>query len=71
MVSLFGSAGLLEEAPDLLMKSPFAKKCPELWRILLSSCVALKDLSIGVHAAEQGLEQDPHDMSTHILLSKL
>jgi hypothetical protein len=39
--------------------------------ILLSSFVALKDLSIGVHAVEQGLEQDPHDMSTHIMLSKL
>uniref|UniRef100_A0ACD6AU06 Uncharacterized protein n=1 Tax=Avena sativa TaxID=4498 RepID=A0ACD6AU06_AVESA len=71
MVSLLGRAGLLAEALDLLMKSPFAKRCPELWRILLSSCVALKDFSIGVHAAEQALEQDPDDMSTHILLSNL
>uniref|UniRef100_A0ACD5YCI8 Uncharacterized protein n=1 Tax=Avena sativa TaxID=4498 RepID=A0ACD5YCI8_AVESA len=71
MVSLLGRAGLLAEALDLLMQSPFAKRCPELWRILLSSCVALKDFSIGVHAAEQALEQDPDDMSTHILLSNL
>lgn len=71
MVSLLGRAGLLEEAVDLLRKSPFAKKCPELWRILLSSCVELKDLAIGVHAAEQALELDPDDMSTHILLSNL
>lgn len=71
MVSLLSRAGLLQEAVDLMMKSPFAKKCPELWRILLSSCVALKDLSIGVHAAEQALEQDPDDISTHILLSNL
>ncbi|KQJ85420.1 hypothetical protein BRADI_5g26937v3 [Brachypodium distachyon] len=71
MVSLLGRAGLLEEAVDLLRKSPFAKKCPELWRILLSSCVALKDLSIGVHATEQALELDPDDLSTHILLSNL
>ncbi|CAM0902435.1 unnamed protein product [Alopecurus aequalis] len=71
MVNLLGRAGLLEEAVDLLRKSPFAKKCPELWRILLSCCVALNDLSVGVYAAEQALEQDPDDMSTHILLSNL
>ncbi|KAM3391201.1 hypothetical protein ACQJBY_012709 [Aegilops geniculata] len=71
MVGLLGRAGLLEEAADLLQKSPFAKKCPELWRILLSSCVALNDLSVGVHAAEQALAQDPDDMSTHVLLSNL
>uniref|UniRef100_A0A0E0DK02 Uncharacterized protein n=1 Tax=Oryza meridionalis TaxID=40149 RepID=A0A0E0DK02_9ORYZ len=71
MVSLLGRAGLLDEAVDLMMKSPFAKKCPELWRILLSSCITFRNLSIGVHAAEQALEQDPDDISTHILLSNL
>jgi hypothetical protein len=44
LVSLLGRAGLSEEELDSLMKSSFAKKCPELWRILLSSCVALKFL---------------------------
>uniref|UniRef100_A0A0E0KWM7 non-specific serine/threonine protein kinase n=1 Tax=Oryza punctata TaxID=4537 RepID=A0A0E0KWM7_ORYPU len=71
MVSLLSRAGLLDEAVDLMMKSPFTKKCPELWRILLSSCITFRNLSIGVHAAEQVLEQDPDDISTHILLSNL
>jgi hypothetical protein len=63
-VSLLGRAGLLVEALDLLMKFPFAKKCPGLLRILLSSCVALKDLSNRVVAAEQALDKDPDDMSS-------
>ncbi|KAJ1273428.1 hypothetical protein BS78_06G279700 [Paspalum vaginatum] len=71
MVSLLGRAGLLEEAVDLINESPCAKRYPELWRILLSSCVTFKDLSVGVYAAEQALRQDPDDVSTHILLSNL
>uniref|UniRef100_A0A0D9WB11 non-specific serine/threonine protein kinase n=1 Tax=Leersia perrieri TaxID=77586 RepID=A0A0D9WB11_9ORYZ len=71
MVSLLSRAGLLEEAVDIMIQSPFAKKCPELWRILLSSCITFRNLTIGVHAAEQALEQDPDDISTHILLSNL
>ncbi|CAL5070698.1 unnamed protein product [Urochloa decumbens] len=71
MVSLLSRTGLLEEAVDLINRSPSAKRYPELWRILLSSCVTFKDLSIGVHAAQQALEQDPDDISTLILLSNL
>ncbi|TVU16523.1 hypothetical protein EJB05_40092, partial [Eragrostis curvula] len=71
MVSLLSRVGLLEEAVDLINKSLTAKRYPELWRILLSSCVTFKDLSVGVHAAEQVLEQDPDDISTHVLLSNL
>jgi hypothetical protein len=68
---LLSRAGLLEEAVELINKSPSAKRYPELWRILLSSSVTFKNLSIGVHAAEQALELDPDDLSTHILLSNL
>jgi pentatricopeptide repeat protein len=71
MVGLLSRAGLLEEAVELINKSPSAKRYPELWRILLSSSVTFKNLSIGVHAAEQALELDPDDLSTHILLSNL
>ncbi|KAF8769236.1 hypothetical protein HU200_006742 [Digitaria exilis] len=71
MVSLLSRAGLLDEAVDLINGSPSAKRYPELWRILLSSCVTFKDLSIGVYAAQQAMEQDPGDISTLILLSNL
>lgn len=43
----------LEEAVDLITNSPFANQSSELWRIVLSSCVIFKNLSVGVSAAER------------------
>ncbi|XP_073012117.1 pentatricopeptide repeat-containing protein At3g50420 [Typha latifolia] len=71
MVSLLSRAGLLQEAEELIIRSSFANNSPELWRILLSSCVTFKDAPLGVHAAEQILKLDPEDSSTYILLSNL
>ncbi|KAG1359497.1 pentatricopeptide repeat-containing protein [Cocos nucifera] len=71
MVSLLSRAGLLQEAEELIMRSPFINKSPELWRILLSSCIFFRNLALGVHAAEQVLILEPADYSTHILLSNL
>jgi len=39
MISLLGRDGLLEEAKEMIVRSPFASNSLELWRILLSSCV--------------------------------
>jgi pentatricopeptide repeat protein len=69
MTSLLSRAGLLEEAQDLITKSPFANQFSELWRIILSSCVIFKNLSVGLGAAERVIALDPNDCSTHILLS--
>ncbi|KAM6564432.1 hypothetical protein CsatB_024430 [Cannabis sativa] len=71
MVSLLSRAGLLDEAMEIIMKSPFSENGVELWRSLLSSCVIKKSLSIGIHAAEQVLKFDAEDSATHILLSNL
>ncbi|PRQ47814.1 putative tetratricopeptide-like helical domain-containing protein [Rosa chinensis] len=71
MVSLLSRARLLNEAEELIIKSPFNEDNLELWRTLLSSCVIHKNLEIGVHAAEQVLKVDAEDSATHILLSNL
>ncbi|KAF8405111.1 hypothetical protein HHK36_010009 [Tetracentron sinense] len=71
MVSLLSRAGLLQEAGELIKESPFTEDYPELWRILLSSCVGYRNLRIGVFAAEQVLKLDAEDSATHILLSNL
>lgn len=71
MVSLLSRAGLLDEAEEMIVKSPFSEDNVELWRTLLSSCVIGKNLSIGIHAAEQVLRLDAEDSATHILLSNL
>ncbi|PRQ55915.1 putative tetratricopeptide-like helical domain-containing protein [Rosa chinensis] len=71
MVSLLSRARLLNEAEELIIKSPFNEDNLELWRTLLSSCVINKNLEIGVHAAEHVLKVDAEDSATHILLSNL
>ncbi|MQM05528.1 hypothetical protein Taro_038340 [Colocasia esculenta] len=71
MVSLLSKAGLLQEAEEFISSSPFVESFPELWRILLSSCVVFRDLHRGVHAANQVLTLDPDDGTTHVLLSNL
>ncbi|XP_058069271.1 pentatricopeptide repeat-containing protein At3g50420 [Magnolia sinica] len=71
MVSLLSRAGLLRVAEDLIKESPFHDDFPELWRILLSSCIINKELEMGVHAAERVLRYEPEDTATHILLLNL
>lgn len=71
MVSLLSRAGLLEEAKEMIVRSPFGSNTPELWRIMLSSCVNYRVLDMAGYAAEQVLSLEPDDSATHILLSNL
>ncbi|XP_022149486.1 pentatricopeptide repeat-containing protein At3g50420 [Momordica charantia] len=71
MVSLLSRAGFMDETQEMISKSPFADGDPELWRTLLSSCVVMKNLRVGVYAAKQVLRLDPEDSAAHILLSNL
>ncbi|ONK55316.1 uncharacterized protein A4U43_UnF5060 [Asparagus officinalis] len=71
MVSLLSRTGLLKEAKEMIVNSPFGRKYPELWRILLSSCINFRDLDMGIYAAEQVLCLEPDDSPSHILLSNL
>ncbi|CAM8985695.1 unnamed protein product [Rhodiola kirilowii] len=70
MVTLLSRASLLEEANVLIQQSPYADNL-ELWRTLLSSCVANRNQEIGILAAGQILRLDPNDRATHTLLSNL
>ncbi|GAB4848931.1 hypothetical protein Ancab_003744 [Ancistrocladus abbreviatus] len=71
MVSLLSRAGLLEEAEDMIDRSPFGESCLELWRTVLSSSVANKNSAIGLRAAEQILKLNPEDSAAHMLVSNL
>lgn len=71
MVSLLSRAGLLEEAEEMINKSPFYDDHLELWRTLLSSSVNYQNLRLGIRAAEHVLSLDVEDTATHILLSNL
>ncbi|KAL3722230.1 hypothetical protein ACJRO7_034579 [Eucalyptus globulus] len=71
MVSLLSRAGLLEEAEEMINKSPFYDDHLELWRTLLSSSVNYQNLRMGIRAAEHVLSLDVEDTATHILLSNL
>lgn len=71
MVHLLSRTELLDEAEEMIVKSPYYEDHLELWRTLLSSCVIHKNMRIGVQAAEQVLRLDAEDSATHILLSNL
>ncbi|GMH06430.1 hypothetical protein Nepgr_008270 [Nepenthes gracilis] len=71
MVSLLSRAGLLEETEKMINESPFRENCLELWRTLLSSSVANKNLAVGLRAAEMILALNAEDSGTHMLLSNL
>lgn len=71
MVSLLSRAGLLEEAEEMINKSPYYDDHLELWRTLLSSSVNYQNLLMGIRAAEHVLSLDMEDIATHILLSNL
>lgn len=71
IISLLCRAGLLEEAEEMIIGSPFGDEYIELWRILLSSCVLKGNMTIGNHAAEHILGIDAEDSATNVLLAKL
>lgn len=71
MVSLLSRAGLLEEAAEIINESCFGESHLELWRIVLSSSVSNKNLSVGLHAAGEILRFNTEDSGTLALLSNL
>eukprot|EP01018_Ginkgo_biloba_P033954 Gb_18015 [translate_table: standard] len=70
MVDLFGRAGCLEEAEDLINGMPFEPN-DVVWRSLLGACRIHGNMEIGKRAADRLLELEPEDDSTHVLLSNI
>ncbi|KAK7307595.1 hypothetical protein VNO77_40798 [Canavalia gladiata] len=71
MTTLLCRAALLEEAEEIINKSPHIEDNLELWRTLLSACVVNKNLKVGIHAAEEVFRSKADDGPTLVLLSNL
>ncbi|KAK2976340.1 hypothetical protein RJ640_014171 [Escallonia rubra] len=70
MVSIFGRKGQTKGAYKFISSFP-GEPDKVVWRCLLSSCKAHKDLELGKIAAENILRTDPDDTSAHIMLSNI
>ncbi|XP_031473481.1 pentatricopeptide repeat-containing protein At2g29760, chloroplastic-like [Nymphaea colorata] len=70
MVDIFGRAGRLTEAHQLISEMPFEPN-PVIWGALLSACRVHNNVELGEIAAERLLELDPTDCGIHVLLSNI
>ncbi|XP_010276946.1 PREDICTED: pentatricopeptide repeat-containing protein At3g49170, chloroplastic [Nelumbo nucifera] len=70
MVDLLGRSGLLEEALKFIYSMPFRADAL-VWRTLLGACRVHRNIELGILAAQNILELDPHDPAAYILLSNL
>lgn len=70
MVDLFGRAGLLDEAWDLIQTMPMPPN-GVIWGSLLASCRVHGSISIGIQAAEHRLKLEPSCAATHVQLANL
>lgn len=70
MVDLYGRAGRLEEAMDLIRGMPFSAG-PTVWRTLLSACRVHSNVELGKIAAGHLMSMEPHDSAAYVLLSNI
>ncbi|WCJ31046.1 Pentatricopeptide repeat (PPR) superfamily protein [Euphorbia peplus] len=70
MVSVFGFWGLIEEAEEMIINSPFELEV-SVWRSLLDSCRIHSNTSIGKRVVKRLLAIEPQDASTYALMSNL
>ncbi|KAJ7296653.1 hypothetical protein O6H91_Y108900 [Diphasiastrum complanatum] len=70
MVNLLGQKGRLDEAEDLIAKTPY-KDDKAMWMALLGACRVHGDVDRGKRAAEQLLQLDPQNSAPYIMLSNI
>ncbi|KAG6520407.1 putative pentatricopeptide repeat-containing protein At3g13770, mitochondrial [Zingiber officinale] len=70
MVDLFGRAGMVREAYELISRSA-CKLGPSVWGALLSACKLHGDLTIGEIAAQKLFELEPECSGSYIALSNI
>ncbi|KAL5974638.1 hypothetical protein ACLOJK_031308 [Asimina triloba] len=70
MVDLYGRAGKLEEAMNLINGMPFPAGAT-VWRTLLGACRVHKNIQLGKLAADHLLSLEPHDSAAYVLLSNI
>ena len=70
MVDLYGRAGLLNEAIELLKNMPLEPNA-RLWGALLGACRIHGNVELAEEAAVKKLDLDPHDTGVYVLLSNI
>ncbi|KAL3840078.1 hypothetical protein ACJIZ3_024669 [Penstemon smallii] len=70
MVDLFGRAGLLRKAKEILLKMPY-KPTTEMWATLLGACRIHGDRDIGEWAAKNLLETKPQHSGYYVLIANM
>lgn len=70
MVDIFGRAGLIEEAYEFIMNMPMQPNSV-VWRTLLASCRAHKNVKIGEESWKQIIRYQPAHSGDYILLSNI
>ena len=70
MIDMFGRAGLLNEAEDVIDKMPFAPDSV-VWKALLSSCVRHTNVNVGMRAFNALLKFDCEHAAGYVLMSNI
>lgn len=70
MVDLFGRAGLLRKAEEIIIKMPY-EPTPEMWATLLGACKIHRNTEIGEWAAEKLLELRPVNPGYYVLIANM
>ncbi|XP_058110991.1 pentatricopeptide repeat-containing protein At5g48910 [Magnolia sinica] len=70
MVDLFGRAGLLQEAEELVLNMPM-KPDDVIWKALLGACRIHGNVEMGECVAKRLMELAPHDGGCYVLLSNM
>ncbi|XP_077231647.1 tetratricopeptide repeat (TPR)-like superfamily protein [Tasmannia lanceolata] len=70
MVDLFGRAGLLRKAEEIIVRMPF-RPSPAMWATLIGACRNHRNIEIGGWAAEKLLEMRPKHPGYYVLIANL
>lgn len=70
MVDLYGRAGLLNKATEILLSMP-CKPTPELWATLIGACLVHGNKDIGEWAAGKLLELKPQHSGHYVLIANM
>ncbi|XP_042502479.1 pentatricopeptide repeat-containing protein At1g71490 [Macadamia integrifolia] len=70
MVDLFGRAGLLRKAVEIITRMPF-RPTPPMWATLIGACHIHGNMEIGEWVAEKLLEMQPDNAGYYVLIANM
>ncbi|XP_068662461.1 pentatricopeptide repeat-containing protein At1g71490 [Aristolochia californica] len=70
MVDLYGRAGLLKKAEEILLRMPF-QPSPAMWATLIGACQIHRNMEIGAWAAQKLLEIRPQNPGYYVLIANM